>query len=331
MRVTGLIREVVLGYIPPRALGRPRRNLVTLTEAMDMLARQMEAEGCSPVTVAAYQTDVRSFVGYLNSVRAKDTVGHFTRDHVQGWLVEQTEKGIHPNTRNRRLAALARLARFLVGIEKLEKDPTWGIKRAKKPQRVTRYLPAEIATRVIRAAGPTILSKLGQDRQPHTTVIYEHRNEAIIRVQVQGGLRVAEVGALTLMRLRPDGFIVLGKGDRERHVTMPAAAMRVLEAWLAERRGGTGPEDAVFTNHAGGRLSKKQIYRVVCDAAKRLKLEGVHPHLLRHTMASLLRERDTPLDVIRDRLGHASISTTEQYVHAVPLGQEDAAEKLGDL
>ena len=304
---------------------------MTLTDAMSMLARQMGAEGCSPVTVAAYQTDVRSFVGYLNSVRAKDTVGHFTRDHVQGWMIEQTSKGIHPNTRNRRMAALARLAKFLVGIEKLEKDPTFGIKRAKKPQRVTRYLPAEIATRLIRAAGPTILSKLGQDRQPHTTVIYQHRNEAIIRVLVQGGLRIAEVEGLTLMRLRSDGFIVLGKGDRERTVTMPGAAMRMLESWLAERRGGTGPEDAVFTNHAGGRLSKKQIYRVVCDAAKRLELEGVHPHSLRHTMASLLRERGVDLDVIRDRLGHASISTTEQYVHAVPIGQAEAAERLSDL
>ncbi len=304
---------------------------MTLTDAMSLLGRQMEAEGCSPVTVAAYQTDVDGFVNYLRSIRSKDTVGHFTRENVQGWLIEQTEKGIHPNTRNRRLAALARLARFLVGLEKLERDPTLAIKRAKKPKRVTRYLPAEIATRLIRAAGPTVLSKLGQDRQPHQTVIYRQRNEALIRVLVQGGLRIAEVEALTLMRLRPDGFIVLGKGDKERHVTMPGAAMKVLEVWLAERRGGSGPEDAVFTNHAGGRLSRKQIYRVVCDAAKRLELEGVHPHLLRHTMASLLRERGADLDVIRDRLGHASISTTEQYVHAVPIGQAEAAEKLADL
>ncbi len=304
---------------------------MTLTEAMNLLGRQMAAEGCSPVTVAAYQTDVDGFVNYLRSIRSKDTVGHFTREHVQGWLIEQTEKGIHPNTRNRRLAALARLARFLVSLEKLEKDPTWGIKRAKKPKRVTRYLPAEIATRLIRAAGPTVLSQLGQDRKPHKIPVYQHRNEAILRCMVQGGLRIGEVEALSLVRLRPDGFVVLGKGDKERHVTMPAAAMRVLEAWLAERRGGTGPEDAVFTNHAGGRLSKKQVYRVVSYAGKRLEVEGVHPHLLRHTMASLLRERDTPLDVIRDRLGHASIATTEQYVHAVPIGQGEAAEKLGDL
>ncbi len=92
-----------------------------------------------------------------------------------------------------------------------------------------------------------------------------------------------------------------------------------------------GPKDAVFTNHAGGRLSRKQIYRVVQDAAERLKLEGVHPHLLRHTMASLLRERGVPLDTIRDRLGRESIAATEIYVHAVPVSQAEAAEKLADL
>jgi site-specific recombinase XerD len=304
---------------------------MTLTEAMAMLGRQMEAEGCSPITVSAYQTDVRAFVGYLNSVRAKDTVGHFTREQVQGWLIEQTEKGIHPNTRNRRTAALARLARFLLVLGKLERDPTVGIRRAKKPKRVVRYLPAEIATRLIRAAGPTILSQLGSDRLPHQTTVYLHRNEAILRTMIQGGLRIGEVEGLSLRQVRTDGFVVLGKGDKERRVTMPASATQAVEEWLAERRGGTGPEEALFTNHAGGRLSRKQIYRVVQDAAERLSLEGIHPHLLRHTMASLLRERGVPLDTIRDRLGHESIATTEQYVHAVPVGQAEAAEKLGDL
>ena len=58
------------------------------------------------------------------------------------------------------MAGLARLTRFLVTIEKLERDPTIGIKRAKKPKREINYLPAEIATRLIRAAGPTV--------HPHT-------------------------------------------------------------------------------------------------------------------------------------------------------------------
>jgi site-specific recombinase XerD len=107
--------------------------------------------------------------------------------------------------------------------------------------------------------------------------------------------------------------------------------MRVIENWLAERRGGTAPEEAVFTNHAGGGLSQKQPARIVKKAAGALSLEGVNSQLRRHTMASLLRERGTELDVIRDRLGHESIATTERYIRAVPLGQAEAAERLVDL
>ncbi len=136
---------------------------------------------------------------------------------------------------------------------------------------------------------------------------------------------------LTLVRLRPDGVVVVGKGDKERYIKLSASALQSVALWLQERLGGMGPEEALFTNHAGGRLSKKQIARIVHDATRRLGLERVHPHLLRHTMASLLGERGVDLDVIRDRLGHESISTTERYVHAVPLGQAEAADKLGDL
>jgi site-specific recombinase XerD len=304
---------------------------MTLTEAMAMLARQMLAEQASPMTVAGYESDVKAFVGYLRNAGAKDVIAHFTRDRVQAWLIDQTEHGLHPNTRNRRLAALHRLAQFLLSIEKLSVDPISGIRRAKKPKRVVRYLQAEIATRLIRAAGPTVVSRFGSDNRNRAEFVYQHRNEAILRCLVQGGLRIGEVEGLTLMRLRTDGFVVLGKGDKERYVTMPAAAMAVLDAWLAERCGGTSPEDPVFTNHAGGRLSRKQVARIVKGAADRLHLEGVHPHILRHTMASLLYERGVDLRKIQERMGHVYLSTTEQYVHAVPVGKSEAAEKLSDL
>lgn len=318
-------------YIPFRPLGRPRRDVMTLTEAMVMLGRQMEAEGCSPETVTAYQGDVRAFVSYLNTVKAKDTIGHFTRQHIQGWQVDQHQKGIHANTRNRRLASLGKLAKFLLRLEKLDRDPLAGIERSKRPERIPRYLPAEIATRLIRAAGPTVLSRIGSDQKIHQTTVYQHRNEAILRVMLQGGLRLSEVESLSLMRLRPDGFIVLGKGNKEGHVSMPPSAMKAVEAWLEERRGGPGPEEALFTNHEGGHLSKKQIYRVVKDTAQRLGLAGVYPHLLRHTMASLLLERGEDLRNIQKRLRHQTIATTELYTKAVPVDQVAVAAKLEDL
>jgi site-specific recombinase XerD len=139
------------------------------------------------------------------------------------------------------------------------------------------------------------------------------------------------VAGLSLRDLRKDALLVLGKGDKERIVKFSPQAMTTIKGWLTERKGGDGPEEALFTNHLGGRLSRRQIARIVRDAAKTLQIEGVHPHLLRHTMATLMRERGAELDVIQQRLGHESMATTERYLHAVPLNQAEAANLLGDL
>jgi len=298
---------------------------------MVALSRQMGAEEASPKTIEAYQGDLHHFVSFLTTLRCRDTVAHYTTDNVTQWLIEQTEKGIHPNTRNRRLAALARLGKFLETTGRIEKDPTRSIRRAKRPKRIVHYLLAEVVSRLIRAAGPTAVSVLGSDRKPHLHVVYRARNEAILRVFAQGGLRLEEVETLSLASIGPNGIIVLGKGNKERVISVQTSLAAALHAWLAERKGGRAPEDAFFTNHAGGRLSRRQISKIVKDAGKRVALQLVHPHLLRHTMATLMRLRGAELDAIRNRLGHESIATTEQYTHAIPFAQAAAAELIGDL
>jgi integrase len=52
-----------------------------------------------------------------------------------------------------------------------------------------------------------------------------------------------------------------------------------------------------------------------------------HPHTLRHTWATMAIEDDVPLDTIQKYLGHASISSTQQYLHvADPKLRKDLRE-----
>src|SRR5206468_12220407 len=56
----------------------------------------------------------------------------------------------------------------------------------------------------------------------------------------------------------------------------------------------------------------------------------VHPHMLRHSFASRLRENGAPLELIQEALGHVNIATTLIYAHVSTRKQRaDIARYLG--
>ncbi|GAB3259278.1 tyrosine-type recombinase/integrase [Kineosporia babensis] len=52
------------------------------------------------------------------------------------------------------------------------------------------------------------------------------------------------------------------------------------------------------------------------------------PHGLRHAHASWLLNGGADLQVVKERLGHASITTTEKYLHTLPTADETALDAL---
>jgi len=56
----------------------------------------------------------------------------------------------------------------------------------------------------------------------------------------------------------------------------------------------------------------------------------VHFHDLRHSRTILLLPLGTPMEVVREVLGHTSIKTTERYAHVMVKPQREALAKLGE-
>jgi integrase len=63
-------------------------------------------------------------------------------------------------------------------------------------------------------------------------------------------------------------------------------------------------------------------------ARKAAGLGKVRIHDLRHAHASWLLAGGADLQVVKERLGHASISTTEKYLHSLPTADETALDAL---
>lgn len=54
----------------------------------------------------------------------------------------------------------------------------------------------------------------------------------------------------------------------------------------------------------------------------------VTPHGLRHAHASWLLAGGADVQVVKERLGHASITTTEKYLHTLPTADDAALAAL---
>jgi integrase/recombinase XerD len=55
---------------------------------------------------------------------------------------------------------------------------------------------------------------------------------------------------------------------------------------------------------------------------------GVHPHLLRRGFASDVMDSGGSLDEVQELLGHASVHSTQPYLHPAPNRMRDAVDRV---
>lgn len=148
------------------------------------------------------------------------------------------------------------------------------------------------------------------------------RDQAILELLYGAGIRVAELCALRHMDLDTATLriTVRGKGNRERMVLYGGPAASALDRYLADGRPqltrGKQQHDALFVNWRGGPLSTRGVGAIVERRARQMGLAGgAHPHALRHSFATHLLNGGADLRTVQKLLGHASLATTQHYLH----------------
>jgi integrase len=128
-----------------------------------------------------------------------------------------------------------------------------------------------------------------------------------------------------------DGLLVEGtpKSHQQRTVPLPQWLCDDLAPLVEER----DQDELVFTTPADHPIRHANFRRRVWLAAVRAAgLDGLTPHGLRHTAASLYIAAGTPPKVVQRILGHASISITlDLYGHLYPDEMDTWADRLGEI
>ena len=145
------------------------------------------------------------------------------------------------------------------------------------------------------------------------------RDLAIVEVLFTTGMRVGE-----LVKLRVDDWhhgestlLVRGKGSRERLAFLPDdRSLRAMKLYLEVRPKMRSESNALFLNASRRPLSEQGVAIILTRLAKDAGIAiRVTPHMLRHTLATLLLRYGADIRIVQEVLGHASLSTTQRYVH----------------
>jgi integrase/recombinase XerD len=295
--------------------------------------RMRQQRHASAHTIASYRDTFRLLFefaqGKLHKPPCRLELSDLTVDLIGPFLnhIEQ-QRNNSPRTRNLRLTAIRSFCQFACHHE-----PEW----CAHFQRILaipykHYVRREVHF-LARAEIEALLAA------PDRGTWIGRRDHVLLLLAVQTGLRLSELTTLRRASLVLDcgpHVRCVGKGRKERCTPLTKQTVTVLKAWLKELT--SANTDVLFPTSQGSPLSAdavQHLLRKYVDQSRQtctsLRRKRVSPHVLRHSAAMELLHAGVDSTLIALWLGHESVETTQQYIHAHLALKEAALAKVDPL
>ncbi len=254
-------------------------------------------------TLKAYGADLVQFFAWF-------------KDHEPGGLDEaklQTfsaymhhlhERGLAATSIGRHLVSIKMFFRYLVLEGVIRESVADLLTSPKLWQNLPHVLSPEMVNQLL--AAPS-----GDDRFPL-------RDRAMLSLLYATGCRASEVANMKLRDLHlAEGYCrCIGKGNKERLVSLNPVAIAAVEAYLTHERpklARDGSDDLLLSKRGKG-LTRIMVWHLVKKYASRAGAStDVSPHTLRHSFATHMLAGGAEIRALQELLGHASIATTQIY------------------
>jgi len=308
---------VVAAIAAPVADGRPTKEiswpqiLVAAPQMAATMARYLDqlAVSARPATVVAVDLTLRQFAGCVTATdptcqaMAQITRGHF--EDYKRWLARRP---------GRRGALTATTISGRLGLLRtfFERIIEWGYDDA--PARVPIFagdFPNRDEPLPKFLDDPTAAKFMaGLATDPN------RRRRLMVEILARTGIRSGELSGLDddAMVLIGDIHwlrIPVGKLHNDRYVPLLPMLVELIDRHHATR--GPARSGRLVERDDGQPFDRRTIHRYVAAVAKRAGVGPVHPHQLRHTLATQAINRGMSLEAIAALLGHRSMKMTMTY------------------
>ena len=274
-----------------------------IQEFLDYLRFEVDA---SPMTIENYGKDLWAFLAHVEARTGEPFVpSQQDLDLVRGWLSHKLDTGSKASSVGKYLSSLKSYYRYLLKLGVIKVNPIQALRPPKADKPLPVYVPTEDVNRII-------------DEVVTPTDWRGQRDQLILSILYECGLRRSELAHLVdtdvdtgLRQLK-----VLGKGRKERIVPFGEGLAQMIEAWREERTKLFGLTKSLLVSSSGEAMSPEAIYSVVHQALRSVpNLSRRGAHALRHSFATDMLNSGGDLILLRELMGHNSVSTTVRYTH----------------
>ncbi len=262
-----------------------------------------------PSSVTAADGALRQLCCYLRAHHPEVTgFAAVRRGHVEGfktWLVNRpSHKGV-PLTANTVRQRLGTLRTFFDRIIEWDwadapaRVPIFSIDLPIVDDPLPKFLDDAAAAALLRAA----------------TADPDPLRALVIHLLARTGIRVGELctlrdDAVVTMDAQPWLRVPIGKLHNDRYVPLHPHLHDLLTTWTTSR---PGDNTGLLLTRAGRPLNRYAVARIVNRVATAAGLPHVHPHQLRHTLATQAINRGMRLEAVAAMLGHRTLRMTMVY------------------
>lgn len=258
----------------------------------------------SLLTVEHYQRDLLQFTQWLLEQDPLSNLESTTEFQIRQWISKLHRAGLKSQSLQRKLSSLRGYFRYQIKHKLLTVNPATDIRAPREAKRLPQTLDIEQIGQLLDIADDDFIGA---------------RDKAILELFYSSGLRLAELARLTVNDMNLDSALltVLGKGNKVRIVPIGSKAVSSLQNWLLHRQSASSDSsNALFLSKQGNAVTHRNIQLRVNHWQQQQGIsQTVHPHKLRHSVASHLLQSSGDLRAVQEFLGHSDISSTQVYTH----------------
>lgn len=253
-------------------------------------------------TLLAYLKDLEQFLFFID-LKSTNEFKEISHQLIRTWIVNLVENGCTSRTINRKLSCLRTFFKFLMREKFVDENPMQKVNGPKQVKRLPTFLKS---------------SEIEETKIEHlfSSDFDGLRDRLILELFYQTGIRLSELINLKEKDVSTTSIKVLGKRNKERIIPISTSLFAQIQQYISIKKKSELNNVFLLVLNNDNKLYPKFVYRkIIYYLGAVTNMEKRSPHILRHTFATHMLNNGAGLEVLKDILGHASLSATQVYTH----------------